>query len=156
MKDDEILKQMNNYYLENAVLKKQMEQKGKYVIQLNNDLKQFKNRAKQLIKLEDTIIALVAENKSLREVFSSFLEWPFACLILSLGSLNRRQLSPPNQSKCNNQRPFKRQGTLSASKPNTTASKTRRSERSSRDCSALSTNSSRKTGKRRIASRNYE
>ena len=68
---------MNNYYLENAVLKKQMEQKGKYVIQLNNDLKQFKNRAKQLIKLEDTIIALVAENKSLREVFPLFYTGPF-------------------------------------------------------------------------------
>ena len=59
---------MNSTYIENAQLRKIVEQKGKYVIELNNDLKQFKNRAKQLIKLEDTIIALVAENKSLREV----------------------------------------------------------------------------------------
>lgn len=66
--DEEILKQLNSTYIENAQLRKIVEQKGKYVIELNNDLKQFKNRAKQLIKLEDTIIALVAENKSLREV----------------------------------------------------------------------------------------
>ena len=44
------------------------ERKDRKLMELNKDLAQFKKRSKQLIRLEDNIIGLVDENKTLRSV----------------------------------------------------------------------------------------
>jgi hypothetical protein len=58
-------------YLENVQLKKMSERKDRKLMELNKDLAQFKKRSKQLIRLEDNIIGLVDENKTLRNVRSN-------------------------------------------------------------------------------------
>jgi hypothetical protein len=47
------------------------ERKDRKLMELNKDLAQFKKRSKQLIRLEDNIIGLVDENKTLRNVRSN-------------------------------------------------------------------------------------
>ena len=51
------------------------ERKDRKLMELNKDLAQFKKRSKQLIRLEDNIIGLVDENKTLRSVNSNKRLW---------------------------------------------------------------------------------
>lgn len=62
------MSQLYAHYLENVQLKKMAERKDRKLMELNKDLAQFKKRSKQLIRLEDNIIGLVDENKTLRSV----------------------------------------------------------------------------------------
>lgn len=65
-----MLKQLNQHYLENVQLREMSKKKDRKVIELNKDLAQFKKRAKQLIRLEDQIMGLVSENRTLRQVMT--------------------------------------------------------------------------------------
>lgn len=66
--EEKLLSQLYAHYLENVQLKKMAERKDRKLMELNKDLAQFKKRSKQLIRLEDNIIGLVDENKTLRSV----------------------------------------------------------------------------------------
>ena len=69
------MSQLYHQYLENVQLRKMSERKDRKLMELNKDLAQFKKRSKQLIRLEDNIIGLVDENKTLRSVNSNKRLW---------------------------------------------------------------------------------